>query len=93
MQARTLADTMASVQSEVHELRACNEELKRELRVSNSMAQELKDAQQGYALKSMVPQNAHDLPAQSDAISPSVQACSLRTWHARSWHPRSLGTA
>ena len=53
--ARSVTDSTAALQSELHELRAANDELKRELRSQASTVQELKDMQSGFALKSSVP--------------------------------------
>ena len=56
--ARSVTDSTAALQSELHELRAANDELKRELRSQASTVQELKDMQSGFALKSSVSKHA-----------------------------------
>ena len=53
-----------SLHAELNEMRASNEELRRELRASNVQLQELKDAQQGFSSR----QSAVSRHLASDAV-------------------------
>jgi len=70
--ANALSDASASLHSELHELRAGSDELRRELRASNAQLQELKDAQQSYVLKTAVAGSAATSDTRVAALEETV---------------------
>jgi len=71
-QSKAVADSQASLQSEVHELRTANDELRREVRQQATLLQELKDTQSGFALKSSLAGNAATSEQRLQALEESV---------------------
>lgn len=80
---KVLSESTAAMQAEVHELRASNEELRRDLRTSHAQLQELREAQMGFVLKSTVRHACRPSAAPaSPRAPPTVPVCSIRASYA-----------
>jgi chromosome segregation ATPase len=69
-QAKTVSDGTAALHSEMNDLRTAADELRREVRAQNSVLQELKDTQSGFALKSSVRAHACANPSTDHHLCP-----------------------